>query len=398
MKIIFILPAYAPSWTYGGIVTSTVNLCEALVDQGHEVCVLTNNRNGPAEKLAVQTNTEYKINGVSVYYFSTTFGKKHNFYSYDLIKFFRKIASNFDVVDLSMVWQLTGVHIIAISKIIKIPIVFTPHSSLMHEALKNIGNQKIKTVYWSVFGRYMLNNVARIRYLSSGEKSASLVSKNIPSFSIPNGVKPIDETLDRPGFDAHGDRYEKNENGPLRLLYLGRIHSKKNLLAVCKGISESDLLKGKITLSIYGPIEETDYWDKISKYLKPLKSTNEISYCGSLEHSQVRQVMKDYDLFVLPSFLEGVSMANLEALSVGLPSLVAPGVANYDELIDFKCCLPTEPTEASIVSQLYFLLNNRRIMYDLRKNSITCFNELYHISEVAQKMSVAYQDVICPSS
>src|SRR5690606_24826975 len=51
----------------------------------------------------------------------------------------------------------------------------------------------------------------------------------------------------------------KKEKGKLKVIFLSRIHPKKNLLMAIELLQH---VKGIIDFNIYGPIEDKDYWKK----------------------------------------------------------------------------------------------------------------------------------------
>jgi len=68
LKILHVIPSYAPAFRYGGTIVSSEGLCKTLVEQGHQVTVCTSNLNaGEVMDLAYQEPEERS--GVKVHYF-----------------------------------------------------------------------------------------------------------------------------------------------------------------------------------------------------------------------------------------------------------------------------------------------------------------------------------------
>ncbi len=108
--------------------------------------------------------------------------------------------------------------------------------------------------------------------------------------------------------------------GCLKIIFLSRISRKKNLdgaLEMLKG------LKGKVKFNIYGPMEDKSYWAECEKIIGGLPKNIKVRYCGSVEHDKVGVVMRDHDLFFLPTLGENFGHVILGALCAGCPILIS---------------------------------------------------------------------------
>jgi glycosyltransferase involved in cell wall biosynthesis len=64
-----------------------------------------------------------------------------------------------------------------------------------------------------------------------------------------------------------------------------------------------------------------------------------VEFLGQVDRDGVRQALQSSDLFVLPSFTEGLPRALLEAMAQGLPA-VASNVGGIPELLPLDCLVP----------------------------------------------------------
>lgn len=106
--------------------------------------------------------------------------------------------------------------------------------------------------------------------------------------------------------------------GALKMVFVSRISIKKNLLFILQLIAE--IGKEKISLDIYGPIEDQDYW---SKCLALITENPAVHYKGVIQPVELHAVLKEYDLFVLPTLNENFGHIILEALNSSLPLLLS---------------------------------------------------------------------------
>lgn len=115
-------------------------------------------------------------------------------------------------------------------------------------------------------------------------------------------------------------RYERiYTNDPvLRLLFLGRISIDKGIEFIYRALKNLKLRNAKFTFVMAGrgPDEEV-YKRKFSDLLG-----NDFEFTGVVTGSSKTAVFKKCDVFVLPSFYEGLPMALLESMSFGLVPVI----------------------------------------------------------------------------
>lgn len=129
----------------------------------------------------------------------------------------------------------------------------------------------------------------------------------------------IPELYDRPAPQAH-----KN----LHLLFVGRLAPVKGLRVLFEALP--DLLKThpEVRLTIVGDGEDRA---RLEAAARPLGDA--VRFTGYLSQDEVAEVMAEADVFVLPSFAEGLPVVLMEALAAG-KSAIAPRVAGVAELIE----------------------------------------------------------------
>ena len=108
--------------------------------------------------------------------------------------------------------------------------------------------------------------------------------------------------------------------GCFKTIFLSRISRKKNLYGALKMLKG---LKGKVEFNIYGPMEDKTYWAECQKIVRSLPENIDVKYCGSVAHDKVGIVMREHDLFFLPTLGENFGHVILEALCAGCPVLIS---------------------------------------------------------------------------
>jgi glycosyltransferase involved in cell wall biosynthesis len=147
------------------------------------------------------------------------------------------------------------------------------------------------------------------------------------------------------------------------------------------------------TLEIAGPSEgaaEREYRDQaISSGV-----ASRVHFLGSLDGPQISQLFARTAVFILPSWVEALPMALLEAMaharpviatSVGaIPEVVVDGVTGY--LVP-----PKNVTE--LADRLSLLLDDRELRWMIGNNAWKDVNERFNVISTGQKLRLLYRDL-----
>ena len=113
--------------------------------------------------------------------------------------------------------------------------------------------------------------------------------------------------------------YRKSPKAKLRLLFVGWLDKEKGVLEILEAISSSDL-KEKVTIEFVGKgnvdkeAEEIIYRNGLSKT---------VVFRGWLQGKELHDAYARAEVFLLPSWMEGLPNAMVEAMSAGLVPLVS---------------------------------------------------------------------------
>ncbi len=107
---------------------------------------------------------------------------------------------------------------------------------------------------------------------------------------------------------------------PLRVIFLSRVSPKKNLAFVMEVLNHA---KVPVTLSVFGPISEPNYWYSCLELARQLPQQIVVRYRGTVRPDQVAGVFADHDLFFLPTLGENFGHVIIESLGAGTPVLIS---------------------------------------------------------------------------
>lgn len=123
-----------------------------------------------------------------------------------------------------------------------------------------------------------------------------------------------------------------NVNQKIKFVSLGRIGKRKrtfDLLNAFAKLTPKQQEKSELILAGIGELEEA------RKSAKTLNVEKHVTFAGWVNPEQRGDLLAEADVFVLPSYNEGLPMALLEAMSWGLPSITTP-VGGIPEVITHK--------------------------------------------------------------
>ena len=112
----------------------------------------------------------------------------------------------------------------------------------------------------------------------------------------------------------------QKEKGNLRLVFISRLHRVKNLDYVLKSLMK---VRTQVELRIFGPQEDHSYFEECNKLMDLLPQHVRATYCGSLHPTEVPGILREADLFILPTKGENFGHIIAEALCAGTPVLIS---------------------------------------------------------------------------
>jgi glycosyltransferase involved in cell wall biosynthesis len=117
---------------------------------------------------------------------------------------------------------------------------------------------------------------------------------------------------------------------PLQLVMVGRLVPTKGPLLLLQAIAQVQRQGIAIALTIIGEGPERTH---LESFIRQHQLNDAVTLTGSLNHHQTLAHVAAADLFVLASFAEGIPVALMEAMALGVPC-ISTYIAGIPELID----------------------------------------------------------------
>jgi glycosyltransferase involved in cell wall biosynthesis len=178
------------------------------------------------------------------------------------------------------------------------------------------------------------------------------------------------------------------------VLCVARISRIKNQMAVIKAIPKV-LSKDKDVKFIFaGQIDDQGYLNEIMNFVNENNLQAHVKFIGSVENSKMPEYYRAADIFILPSFAEGLPLVLLEAMASGL-AIISSNIAPNMELGKNKEILYFNPGKSGeLAKQLASLLENEKKRILLGKFSRKTAEKKFSWREIAKETFSMYKRLI----
>ena len=340
MRILHAIPVYAPAWQFGGPVLSVSRLCEALVNQGVEVSVITTNAGLP-ELPADQLGHPLLRCGVQVTYYPTD-QRQCTIRSRALKRALPEVMAQADLLHISGIWQPLGIPIQKAALRQKVPILHSLRGALGPYSFQRGWWKKIP--YYLLKERPLLQQAAGLHVTSQQERrELRNLGLRAPRYVLPNpmdlGLLREDATL------RHDWRQQLGIKAEERLLLIcGRQHHKKGLdllpavLKACQQHPWRLLLVGS---------DDDGSGDALTKGLARVGLGKRLLTVPALPAYELAGIYNAADLLLLPSRHENFGNVVIEALACGCAVAISDRTGVSGDLLadapqDYGIVLPRQ--------------------------------------------------------
>lgn len=192
---------------------------------------------------------------------------------------------------------------------IKASVVVCPRGALYESALAVKPYKKIP--FMKLFRWMGIHKRIRFHATSHREKKAVLAyfpgSEVFVADDLPNTKQPAFTTIPKTA-------------GELRCIFIARIHPIKNLLLLLTLLQK---VNANLQLTIIGPVEDEDYWQKCKNEMTALPGNIRVDYGGAVPNHALLPILQDHHLFILPTKGENFGHSIFESFLYGRPVLIS---------------------------------------------------------------------------
>lgn len=118
-------------------------------------------------------------------------------------------------------------------------------------------------------------------------------------------------------------------NKRIKLLYVGQITFRKGIIYLLEAVNDLKFKNIDVSLTLIGSLDK-DY----QPLIKPFFNTLAIKHVEHIDNKEVLNIMKGYDLLVMPSIEDGFGVVVTEALSVNLPVIATRNCGASERIVN----------------------------------------------------------------
>lgn len=376
LKILHVVPSYLPALRYGGPIRSVHGLARAQTVLGHDVVVFTTNVDGPKVS-PVPTGVAVDIEGVKVWYFPTSIGRRL-YRSPAMAAALYRGNMSFDIVHLHSVFLWPTMMAARWARSKKIPYVLTPRGMLV-ASLINRKSRWLKLVWIALFERTTIAEAAVV-HLTSDVELAEFNDMKFPVRRIeviPNAVEPP-ATL-----DISAERHDKANP---YILFIGRINWKKGLDRLIPAVT----LVPRVRLYIVGNDEES-YKPFLESLAKKCGVADRVQFLGEVDGDEKWSLIRAAALLALTSYNENFGIVVLEAMAAGCPVLVTPEVGLAAEVSATGAGVVVAGEPKDIADAIVALLDQPDLRRSMGERGRSVAASKYSWPAVARRMQLVYE-------
>ncbi len=310
----------------------------------------------------------------------TPFGK--NEIIYELIK----QKGSIDLVHFHLIWFYDKNIIASSLKKAGIPFIITTHGTYINPHAYTGKRLVAKWLYEVAY----LNMATEIHAITP-EEAAGLKKYGYKgkTFIVPNGID-IEEVPSKRDSNFFANKPYKDKT---KFLWIGVLRSDKNLPSLIKAVSLlPESIKKEVIFILIGP----DYKNNAKSYQKLINELGcyeNFDYIGPLYGKEKYDAIESSDIFILPSFSEGFSLALLDAMACGKPCVVTEGCGvNSYIRDDFFISCPPSPEGISVAITKIFSIKEQWTY--MGKNARRLIEEQLNWNKIVQKMIKHYERII----
>ncbi len=307
-KLLILTDWFWPGYKAGGPIQSCVNLCKSLSNR-FDIYVLTTDTDHATDEpySGIATGRWILNNDMQVH---VCYLKKREL-SAEKIKHYSKDC-NADTVYLNHLFSpLFVVYPIwlFITGQLKGKLVVCPRGALYDSALSVKKYKKAPLLFlYKLLGIHK-----KIVFHATNNREQAAIEKFFPGSKI-----VVADNLP----DTNGESFvdiDKKEN-ELKCIFISRVVPIKNLsflLQVLKDVTK------QVQLTIAGPAEDKSYFNDCMQLASELPGNISVNYIGPVANAEVRSLIQQYHLFILPTKGENFGHSIIEALLAGRPVLIS---------------------------------------------------------------------------
>ena len=389
MRLLIIAPAFLPAYAHGGVPRSSFGLAKGLLELGHEIRVVTSNRNG-SRQLDVAADRFGDYEGLTVCYCTATKGSYlHSRPAKGILR--KELEKSDCVLHQGTTWTHFGLLGAkwARGKNNR-PYVIWPRGVLSPAALAISPIRK--KLYWSVCMRNWYRRARAIVATTAAEV------EQISSLGINRRIEVISNGVDMSGLDDGASRAELQQRfGEVMneriILALGRLCPIKGLKHLIEAFAILQRQFSKSVLVIAGP-DENGYQNELRKHSQALGLNGKVVFTGRVAGREKVGLLRAAKVLAMPSASESFGMSAAEAAACGIPVVLTEQCGIAQAMARARAGITVGQQAGQIAEAIKTLLADEKLRLSMGQAGRRLVESEFSWSKVAKRTEELISEVV----
>ena len=193
------------------------------------------------------------------------------------------------------------------------------------------------------------------------------------------------------GYMPFQEEISRRENAKVKLLFLGRIGDRKGIYDLLEVIyKQQHYFRQHCRLLVGGDGDV----EKLKKIIDRYQISDIVDYIGFVSGDQKKDIIKSSDIYLLPSYNEGLPISILEAMSYSKP-VISTSVGGIPEIVHHgdNGYLIAPGDQRSLFQFLKELIQNPVDRTNMGRKSYQIVKDGYFPDKVLQKLNALYSSL-----
>lgn len=292
-------------------------------------------------------------------------------------------AAEFDLLHLHSTFCYTTLAAAAIARAQGLPYIIRPLGTLEPWSLRQKAWRK--RPYYALVERGNLSHASALHATSESEAGHLRRLR----LAAPVTVVPL-------GFELPPAPQRRLVQPPLRLLFLSRLHPKKNLPALLEAVARLRRERMAVTLTIAGD-GPAEYRAHLQRLAVQLGLRDDVVFTGWVDGPEKSALLAQAHLFVLPSLQENFGIAVVEALAAGLPVVLTTEVALAAEVTLAEAGASVPSSDPDTLAQAIRELSRPERYVAAARNAQQLARTHFSLDRMTDGLLSLYHKVLCSS-
>lgn len=228
----------------------------------------------------------------------------------------------------------------------------------------------------------------------------ALWQKELERLRVPAAVEVLPNFIHRsepPTLDRQEDarRWLELEENSFVVVTVGTVGWRKGSFDILKAIPQVVEQDTSVRFVLAGGEEKPGEWDQLMEIVKSRRLDSWVRFTGEVPRERIQGILAVGHVFLLPSYIEGMPIAIIEAMRGGLP-VISTRVNAIPEVIENGVSgILIDPGDPRAIAEAVLTLRgNPSLRERLSRGATQAFEERFELTRAMDRLRAVYEQVL----